>query len=75
MLMYTALFEAVDFSSDEEAKLIYSNKFLKDIFDKIILDGNKSSAEKENALKVCASISEYAGESILNVFDPAMDFM
>jgi len=24
---------------------------------------------------VCASISEYAGESILNVFDPAMDFM
>lgn len=24
---------------------------------------------------MCASISEYAGESILNVFDPAMDFM
>lgn len=58
MLMFSALFEAVDFSNDEEAKLIYSNKFLKEIFDNIILDANKSAAEKENALKVCASICE-----------------
>jgi len=56
--MFSALFEAVDFSNDEEAKLIYSNKFLKEIFDNIILDANKSAAEKENALKVCASICE-----------------
>jgi len=75
MIMFTSLFEAYDFKSDKnnDASIVYTQIFLKEIFNQILLNDKKSIIEKEHSLKVISAMCENAKEDIDNIFDDAFN--